>query len=561
LILPSPGLTVPISPANLAAVSGDGQVSLSWTGISPVSAYNIYRGSASGGEALLVSNYIGSNYTDTVANGSTYYYTVTGVNSAGESGASNEAHATATKPVSVATPIFTPAGGTYTSAQSVTISDSTSGSTVYYTTNGATPTTSSPKYSTAIPVSATQTIKAIAVASGYNNSALASAAYIISPPTATTTSISATRNPSSFGDPVKFTATIKPAVPNGETVTFYDRSTSIGAGITQGGTASLTTNSLAAGPHSIIAAYAGDHNNLSSSSSALAETITGKLLSFTLTPATVVGGTAATGGVAIAISVSGTAASVSFPSKVIVAGGHTSATFVIQTHTNNATSSVTLIAGLGTVAIPASLTVTFVAGGTQAAGLQFFSEPWSYNDLLPNIFEDDTVSGQIASWNAENFTYAYQGGGISSPTAVAITPGIAYWTVFPAQGECLLYLGAPASPTSPIVLNLSPGYNGIGDPYTAPLTISSLTLGVGNIPFAQASGQLGVISSTLYYYSQGIDANSGSYVPAHVSDSLVPGKGYWIYAYKPTTITFPVPSSSATLSKDAASVIAEHLAL
>jgi len=53
--------------------------------------------------------------------------------------------------------------------------------TVYYTTNGTTPTTSSAKYTSAgIIVSATETIKAIALAPGYSQSAVASATYIIS---------------------------------------------------------------------------------------------------------------------------------------------------------------------------------------------------------------------------------------------------------------------------------------------------------------------------------------------------------------------------------------------
>ena len=79
----------------------------------------------------------------------------------------------------VATPTFDPVGGTYSSAQSVTISCGTSGATIYYTTDGTTPTTSSTVYSSAIAVSATTTIKAIAVKTEMTNSAVATATYTI----------------------------------------------------------------------------------------------------------------------------------------------------------------------------------------------------------------------------------------------------------------------------------------------------------------------------------------------------------------------------------------------
>jgi N-acetylneuraminic acid mutarotase len=76
-----------------------------------------------------------------------------------------------------ATPTFSVPAGTYTSAQTVTISDSTSGATIYYTTDGTTPTAKSTVYTGTISVSATETIQAIAVATGYSNSAVASATY------------------------------------------------------------------------------------------------------------------------------------------------------------------------------------------------------------------------------------------------------------------------------------------------------------------------------------------------------------------------------------------------
>ena len=86
-----------------------------------------------------------------------------------------------------ATPTFSVAGGTYTSPQTVTITDTTSNATIYYTTNGNTPTASSTQYNGAITVSSTEFLQAIAVANGYINSAIASAEYTINlpPPTFT----------------------------------------------------------------------------------------------------------------------------------------------------------------------------------------------------------------------------------------------------------------------------------------------------------------------------------------------------------------------------------------
>ena len=80
--------------------------------------------------------------------------------------------------VTVHTPYFTPSGGTYTGAQTVTISCSTSGATIYYTTNGSTPTTSSSKYTQPITVSESCTLKAIAV-KGSDQSNVATASYVI----------------------------------------------------------------------------------------------------------------------------------------------------------------------------------------------------------------------------------------------------------------------------------------------------------------------------------------------------------------------------------------------
>lgn len=79
----------------------------------------------------------------------------------------------------VADPTFSPADGTSFSgaSQSVTITTKTTGADIYYTTNGTTPTTASTKYSTPVSVSATTTIKAIAVKNGMAPSNVVSATY------------------------------------------------------------------------------------------------------------------------------------------------------------------------------------------------------------------------------------------------------------------------------------------------------------------------------------------------------------------------------------------------
>jgi hypothetical protein len=77
------------------------------------------------------------------------------------------------------TPVFSVAAGTYSTAQSVALSDVSDGVSFYYTTDGTTPTTASKKYDAPIKVSTTETIKAIAAGTDILESGVASAAYVI----------------------------------------------------------------------------------------------------------------------------------------------------------------------------------------------------------------------------------------------------------------------------------------------------------------------------------------------------------------------------------------------
>lgn len=89
---------------------------------------------------------------------------------------------TATYSFQAAPPSFNPGGGTYAITPTVTISDSSPGAAIYYTINGTTPTTSSPRYTAPLTLGSTTTINAIAAVSGWSNSGVSSATYTIQLP-------------------------------------------------------------------------------------------------------------------------------------------------------------------------------------------------------------------------------------------------------------------------------------------------------------------------------------------------------------------------------------------
>jgi hypothetical protein len=164
------------------------------TGVSPAS------GPIAGGTAITIT---GTNFNTgaTVMVGGTAATGVTRVNNTTIT-ATTPAHAAGTVNVTVtnmdsqsgtlasgftftqqtqqaAAPTFSPAAGTYNTPQSVTLSDVSPGVTIYYTTDGTTPTTASTPYTGPIQVTRTTTIKARAAAPGWANSTVESAKYTI----------------------------------------------------------------------------------------------------------------------------------------------------------------------------------------------------------------------------------------------------------------------------------------------------------------------------------------------------------------------------------------------
>ncbi len=138
---------------------------------------------------------------------------------------------------------------------------------------------------TASGLSVTDAITATATDSSGNTSEFAGNATVLAPFFSVTT-LSASANPSVYGQTVTFTATITPvlpavATPTG-TVTFTDGGTTLATVAVVGGHATYSTSSLIVGSHTIQANYNGDSQfQVSLASSSVTENITPAPLTIT----------------------------------------------------------------------------------------------------------------------------------------------------------------------------------------------------------------------------------------------------------------------------------------
>lgn len=174
------------APANGATVSGSG-VTVSATASDNIGVVGVQfklDGSNLGSEDTSAPYSITWD-TNTASNAS---HTLTAVarDAAGNSTTSSSVTVTVnntTPPSTVSNPTISPDGGSFSSAQSVTLATATSGASIRYTTDGSTPTsTTGTLYSSAFNVSSTTTVKAIAYKSGSTDSSVTSATFTITTP-------------------------------------------------------------------------------------------------------------------------------------------------------------------------------------------------------------------------------------------------------------------------------------------------------------------------------------------------------------------------------------------
>jgi len=107
-------ISIPAAPTGLSAIPGNAQVSLNWSASSGATSYHVKRATVSGGPYTQVGAPNTASYTDSsLTNGTTYYYVVSAVNSAGESTNSAPINASPTAPAQVGDCDNLPAAGVW----------------------------------------------------------------------------------------------------------------------------------------------------------------------------------------------------------------------------------------------------------------------------------------------------------------------------------------------------------------------------------------------------------------------------------------------------------------
>lgn len=269
-------------------------------------------------------------------------------------------------------PVFSLAAGTYTGAQTVTITDSLKGATIYYTTDGTTPTAASTLYSSPITVSASETLEAIAVATGYTESTVTSASYIINPPA--TPTVTLTPSATSITTAQSLVMTVGVAGTSGKTptgsVTLTGGGYTSAAVILSSGAATITVpaGSLAVGSDSFTVTYTPD--------SASSTMYTSATQSVTVAVTSVIGSATAT--VTATPSATTITNDQSVTVKVAVTGGsgQTAPTGTVTLSGGSYSSQQTLSGGAATFTIAAgtlssginTLTAAYSGDSTYAAG-------------------------------------------------------------------------------------------------------------------------------------------------------------------------------------------------
>ncbi len=401
-----------------------------------------------------------------------------------------------------ATPTFNVPGGNYSSTQTVTISDTTPNSTIYYTTNGTAPNTNSAVYSgAAITVSATETIEAIATASGFTQSAVALATYTITAVVKTTPTVTVSPSPASITTAQGLTVTVTVSgtpTPTGSVVLSGGGYTSAAAALSGGTvTINIPAGSLGKGTDTLTATYTPDAASSSAYDSAAGtntETVTAAATTPTVTVTPSPASVTTAQGVSVTVTVSGTPTPTG------------SVTLTSGSYTSPATS---LSSGSVTINVPA---------GSLAKGTDTITATYTPNGASSAVYNS------AVGTNTETVT------AVATTPTVTVTPSPASVTTAQGVSVTVTVSGTP-TPTGSIVLS--------GGGFTS----AAIALNGGTAPINIPAGSLVVGTDTLTATYTPDSASSSTYNSASGSNTVTvatPAKT------TPTVTVTPSPASVTT---------------
>jgi len=352
--------------------------------------------------------------------------------------------------------------------------------------------------------------------------------------TSTTTTLSSSLNPSTYGSSVTFTATVSPSAATG-TVTFKNGSATLGTGTLSGGKATYSTSTLAVGSNSITAAYGGNSSYNSSTSSAVTQTVSKATPTVTLTsssnPSTY--GNSVTFTATLSISTAtGTVTfkngSTTLGTGTLSSGKATYSTSTLAVGSN----SITAAYGGDTndnSSTSSALTQT-VSKATPTVTLTSSSNPSTYGNSV-TFTATLSISTATGTVTFKNGSTTLGTGTVSSGKATYSTSALAVGSnsITAAYGgdtndnsstsSALTQTVSKASPTVTLASSSNPSTYGNSVTFTATLSISTAT---GTVTFKNGSTTLGtgtVSSGKATYSTSTLAAGSNSITAAYGGDA------------------------------------------
>ena len=185
--------------------------------------------------------------------------------------------------------------------------------------------------------------------------------------------------------------------------------------------------------------------------------------------------------------------------------------------------------GTSTTSAEVSATPSTSILHTFAAGLKMISAPGDYSNIpLADVL--NIPNPRIAVWDPVNSAYDVT----PTPPADTLHQGMGAW-INPATPATLEVSGTDLTTYNKVFVQLHPGWNIIGDPFSIPVGVSAMLFDDQGFQsfYAQAS------TAPKLFIAPGIYSfGANGYTQLKGTDKLQPFAGYWIYDYKPCLLEF-----------------------